>query len=75
MQDKAVLLEKFQAKDTEYNLVLANCMRDKNLLAEKLNSLNEMEQIILDKEKEVKAEQFYLKKQWEELEEAKKNIK
>jgi hypothetical protein len=53
--------------------VLANCMRDKNLLAEKLNHLNEMEHAILEKEKEIKAEQFYLKKQWEELEESKKH--
>jgi hypothetical protein len=48
-------------------------MRDKNLLAEKLNHLNEMEHAILEKEKEIKAEQFYLKKQWEELEESKKH--
>ena len=27
------LLEKYQAKDSEYHLVLANCMRDKNMLA------------------------------------------
>ena len=42
-------------------------MRDKNDLAEKLNHLNELEINLHDKEKEIKAEQFYLKKQWEEL--------
>ena len=40
IQDKAVLLEKYQEKEKEYNLVLANCIRDKNMLAEKLNHLN-----------------------------------
>ena len=40
IQDKTLLLEKFQDKDKEYNIVLANCMRDKNDLAEKLNHLN-----------------------------------
>jgi hypothetical protein len=40
IQDKAVLLEKYQDKEKEYNLVLANCIRDKNMLAEKLNHLN-----------------------------------
>jgi hypothetical protein len=44
-------------------------MRDKNMLAEKLNHLNEMEQVVLEKEKELKAQEFYLRKQWEEFEE------
>ena len=72
MQDKAVLLEKYQEKDKEYHLVLANCMRDKNTLAERLNTLNDMEQILLERDKEIKAEKFYLQKQWEEFEDAKK---
>ena len=49
-------------------------MRDKNDLAEKLNHLNELEINLHDKEKEIKAEQLYLKKQWEELNEAKKDM-
>lgn len=39
------------------------------MLAEKLNALNEMQQGLLEKEKEIKAEQFYIKKQWEKFEE------
>ncbi len=41
-------------------------------MAEKLNLMNELEQKVLDKEKELKAEEFYLQKQWEELEDQKK---
>ncbi len=41
-------------------------------MAEKLNFMNDLEQRVLDKEKELKAEEFYLKKQWEELEEQQK---
>lgn len=40
-------------------------MKDKNLLAEKLNQMNDLEQTLLDKEKELRAEKFYLQKQWE----------
>ncbi len=47
-------------------------MRDKHDLAERLNNMNELEQRMMDKEKDLKAEEFYLKKQWEELEEQKK---
>jgi len=47
-------------------------MKDKNLLAEKLNSMNELEESLMEKEKELKAQQFYLKKQWEEFEEKSK---
>lgn len=62
------MLIKYQEIETEYQLVLSNCMRDKNMLAEKLNHLNDMEQTLLEKEKELKAEQFYLQKQQEEFE-------
>ena len=34
-----------------------------------------MEIALHDKEKQIKAEQFYLKKQWEELEDSKKKKK
>jgi len=47
-------------------------MKDKNLLAEKLNSMNELEESLMEKEKELKAQQFYLKKQLEEFEEKSK---
>lgn len=40
IKEKEILLEKYQAKDSEYNLLLSNCMRDKNLIVEKLNHLN-----------------------------------
>jgi WD40 repeat protein len=50
-------------------------MKDKNLLAEKLNQMNDLEQSLLDKEKEIRAEKFYLQKQWEEFDEAQKNVK
>ena len=70
MQDKQVLLEKFDTKSSDYNILLANYMSDKNMLAEKLNQMNELEQAILEKERDLQAERFYLEKQWEELKEA-----
>lgn len=45
-------------------------MKDKNMLAEKLNQMNELEQNILEKERDLQAEKFYLQKKWEEFEEA-----
>lgn len=75
MQDKDLILEKFQAKSGDYNILLANYMKDKNLLAEKLNQMNDLEQSLLEKDKELKAEKFYLQKQWEQLEDAQKKGK
>lgn len=75
MKDKTALLEKFEAKNGDYNILLANYMKDKNLLAEKLNQMNDLEQNLLDKEKQLRAEKFYLQKQWEEFEEAQKQAK
>jgi hypothetical protein len=69
------LLGKFEAKSGDYNILLANYMKDKNLLAEKLNQMNDLEQNLLDKEKEIRAEKFYLQKQWEEFEDAQKKNK
>ena len=40
------------------------------MLAEKLNQMNDLEQTILDKERDLQAEKFYLEKQWAEMEEA-----
>lgn len=37
--------------------------------------MNELEQRVLEKEKQLKAEKFYLQKQWEELEDAQKKRK
>lgn len=68
-RDKESIMEKFEAKSGDYNILLANYMKDKNLLAEKLNQMNELELSLLEKEKELKAEQFYLAKQWEEFNE------
>jgi hypothetical protein len=50
-------------------------MKDKNVLAEKLNQMNDLEQNLLDKEKELRAEKFYLQKQWEEFDDAQKKNK
>ena len=49
-------------------------MKDKNSIAEKLNYMNEIEQTLLEKDRTIKEQQFYLKKQWEEFEEAKKKM-
>lgn len=47
-------------------------MKDKNLIAEKLNYLNELEQSLIEKEKQLKEQDSYLKKQWEEFENERK---
>ena len=71
-KDKESIMEKFEAKSGDYNILLANYMKDKNYLAEKVNQMNELEYSLLEKEKELKAEQFYLSKQWEEFNEKSK---
>ena len=36
--------------------------------------MNQLELTLLEKDKQIKEQEFYLKKQWEEFEEAKKNM-
>lgn len=68
------MLKNFHEKNDDYNSLLANYMKDKNIIAEKLNYMNELEQELLEKERTIKEQQFYLQKQWEEFEEAKKKM-
>ena len=42
------------------------------MIAEKLNAMNEMELAVLEREKAIKEQEFYLKKEWEKFEEDKK---
>ena len=49
-------------------------MKEKNLIAEKLNDLNEFQYKLLEKEKEIANEEFLLKKAWQEIEDLKKEI-
>lgn len=39
-------------------------MKDKNIIAEKLNFMNELEQSLIEKEKQMKDQEMYLKQQW-----------
>lgn len=57
-------MEKFDAKNADYNVLLSNYMKQKNVLAEKLNQMNELQMAILEKDKQLKAEKFYIQKQW-----------
>lgn len=42
-------------------------MRDKNIIAEKLNFMNDLEQNLINKEKQMKEQELYLKKQWQQF--------
>jgi hypothetical protein len=33
-------MEKYERKNTDYNLLLSNYMKDKNVMADKLNQMN-----------------------------------
>lgn len=54
-----------EVKKNDYNILLANYMKEKNSLAEKLNYMNELEISLHEKDKQIKQQEFYLKKQWE----------
>ena len=68
------MLKEYHQKNDEYNSLLANYMKDKNAIAEKLNQMNDIELELLEKDRTIKEQEFYLKKQWEEFEEAKKKM-
>lgn len=53
-QDKEQVLQDFHKKNDEYNSLLSAYMKDKNIIAEKLNYMNEMEQSLLDKDRAIK---------------------
>lgn len=48
------MLQDFHKKNDEYNSLLSAYMKDKNIIAEKLNYMNEMEQSLLDKDRAIK---------------------
>jgi len=41
-EDKKQILKDYDEKTNEYNTLLSNFMRDKNLIAEKLNYMNDL---------------------------------
>lgn len=47
-------MKDYDDKNNEYNTLLSNFMKEKNLIAEKLNYMNDLEQALLDKEKHIK---------------------
>ena len=48
------MLKDYHQKNDEYNCLLANYMKDKNAIAEKLNYMNEIEQELLEKDRTIK---------------------
>lgn len=47
-------------KQKEYNKLLESFLKEQNQLASKLNEMNAMEEVILEKQKRVEEDRFYL---------------
>ena len=53
-------MSQIEERSKEYNLLYESFMRDKNMLVTKLNDINEMEERILERQRKLEEDQFYL---------------